>query len=79
MNSNNNGGQYISDETSSGYSTSGELTYGHSAPRTQYINKPEGMSDKEYQGYLATCEESYDITQKTFALYTLHPNVLYAI
>jgi hypothetical protein len=37
------------------------------------------MSDTEYLGYLATCEESYDITERTFALYTLHPNALYAI
>jgi hypothetical protein len=79
VNSYNNGGQYITDETSLGHSASTGVAYEHIAPRTQYINKPEGMSDKEYQGYLATCQESYDITQRTFALYTLHPNVLYAI
>lgn len=37
------------------------------------------MSDEQYESYLATYEESYDITKQTFALYTLHPDALYAI
>lgn len=37
------------------------------------------MSDEQYEAYLATYEESYDITKHTFALYTLHPDALYAI
>lgn len=45
----------------------------------EMTNKPDHMPEAEYLRYLATCEQSYDIMKQTFALYTLHPNALYAI
>lgn len=47
--------------------------------RPVYTSADHGMTDAEYQRYVATCEQSYDIMQQTFALYTLHPNALYVI
>jgi hypothetical protein len=34
---------------------------------------------EEERGYAATCEESYDITRQTLALYTQYPSALYVI
>lgn len=39
----------------------------------------EYMTESEYRNYLATCEQSFDIMEKTFAVYTLHPNARYTI
>ena len=44
-----------------------------------YAFSKHNMTEAEYQRYVATCEQSYDIMKETFALYTLHPNALYVI
>jgi hypothetical protein len=79
VNSFNNSGQVFTGHSPINYGTPALVKRQEFAPRTRYVNKPDGMTDLEYQGYLATCEESYDITKQTLALYTLHPNALYAI
>ena len=79
MNSNNIGSQFLTGPSPISYGGSAPVKRDAIATRAKYMNKPDGMTDLEYQGYLATCEESYDITERTFALYTLHPNALYAI
>lgn len=35
--------------------------------------------DEKYQEYVATCEQSFDIMETTFALYTQYPDAFYAI
>lgn len=78
MNTYNEGGQYVTDHIARGYSASA-ATSSINVAKKVYLNKPFGMSDEQYEAYLETYEESYDITRHTFALYTLHPDALYAI
>lgn len=37
------------------------------------------ITEEEYNRYVVTCEESYDIMKQTFALYTQYPDALYVI
>jgi len=79
VNSFNNSGQIYTGHSPINYGPLAPVKREEIGTRARYFHKPDGMTDLEYQGYLATCEESYDITKQTFALYTLHPNALYAI
>lgn len=68
---------------------------GHTAVNTNTVSSPstytgtandQGLRplkgapiSEEQKGYLATCEESYNITRQMMALHALYPNSIYAI